>query len=33
MDEEVEKLVEQEFVIKVLSENVDDGQLEWYMFF
>ena len=31
MDEEVEKLVEQEFVIKVPSENVDDGQPEWYM--
>ena len=31
VDEEVQKLVEQGFVIKVPCETVDHGQPEWYM--
>ena len=31
VDEEVQKLVEQGFVIKVLHENVNHSQPEWYM--
>ena len=29
VDEEVQKLVDQNFVIKVLPENVDHSQQEW----